>query len=91
MADSVFESYEVNIEKAQAAMDFMTDYIKHNSEKISKAEAAAKNSLMGLILTGVETGVFNNATPQITQIRDKIFMAFDFGYFYGSNKKGNDG
>ena len=77
------EIHKVDIDKAQAAMDFMVRYIGQNAEEILKAEAAAKESLMGLILTAVRTGLIPNATEKTTELRSKIFMAFDFGYFYG--------
>lgn len=77
------EIHEVDIDKAQSAMKYMADYISHHSEEIAKAEAAAKETLMGLILTAVATGLIPNATKETTEFRNKIFMAFDFGYYYG--------
>lgn len=76
-------THEVDIDKAQKALKFMVDYITNNYEEISKAEAAAKGSLMGLILTAVATGLVPNATKQTTEFRNKIYMAFDIGYFFG--------
>ena len=77
------EIHEVDIDKAQAAMAFMQDYVSRNSEEIEKAEAAAKDGLMGLILTAVSTGLISNATPATTEFRAKVFMAFDIGYVHG--------
>jgi len=77
------ETHEVDIDKAQAAIEFMASYVAQNSEELNKAEAVAKESLMGLILTAVSTGLIPNATRETTEFRNKIFMAFDFGYFYG--------
>ena len=77
------EIHKVDIDKAQAAMEYMSDYVSQHSEEVSKAEALAKESLMGLILTAVSTGLIPNATKETTEFRNKIFMAFDFGYFYG--------
>ena len=77
------EIHEVNIDKAQSALKYMSDWVSQHREEISKAEAAAKEPLMGLILTAVATGLVPNATKETTEFRNKIFMAFDFGYFYG--------
>jgi hypothetical protein len=77
-----FEIYKVDIDKAQSVMDFMTEFVAHNGEEILKAEEAAKDALMGLILTAVATGLIPNAAKETTVFRDKIFMAFDIGYTY---------
>jgi len=77
------EIHEVNIDKAQSALKYMSDYVSQHHEEISEAEASAKEPLMGLILTAVGTGLVRNATKETTEFRNKIFMAFDFGYFYG--------
>jgi len=77
------EIHEVDIDKAQAAIEFMANYVAQNSEELNKAEAVAKESLLGLILTAVSTGLIPNATRETTEFRNKIFMAFDFGYYYG--------
>lgn len=77
--------HAVDIDKAQASIVFMLDYISKNHDKLTKAESAAKESLMGLVLTAVYTGLIRNATPQAAELRDKIFMAFDIGFFHGEN------
>lgn len=77
------EIHEVDIDKAQAAMKFMTDYVSRNREEIEKAEAAAQEALMGLILTAIHTRLIPNATPATTEFRAKVFMAFDIGYVHG--------
>lgn len=77
------EIHEVDIDKADSAMKFMANYVSHNQEEINKAEAAAKEPLMGLILTAIHTSLITNASKQTTELRNKIFMAFDIGYFYG--------
>jgi|GEM_PF-6496598 len=77
------EIHEVDIDKASSALKFMADYISQHKEEIGKAETAAKELLMGLILTAVHTGLIPNATSQTTEFRDKIFMAFDIGFYYG--------
>jgi len=75
--------HAVDIEAAQAGLDFTREYVAANLEKIKKAEAAAMEPLMGLILTAVYTGLVSNATPRTTEMRDKIFMAFDMGFIHG--------
>lgn len=75
--------HEVDIIKARAAMEFMRDYVSRNREEIEKAEAAANEALMGLILTAVSTGLISNATPATTEFHAKVFMAFDIGYVHG--------
>jgi hypothetical protein len=82
-----FEITEVDVEKAQAAMDFMADYVQKHPEEILKAENAAKDALMGIVLTAVATGLVPNAMPITTEFRDKIYMAFNIGYYQG--KYGN--
>ncbi len=77
------EVHEVDIDKARSAMKFMSEYVTHHREEMTKAESAAKEPLMGLILTAIETGLIENASPRTTELRAKIFMAFDIGYFYG--------
>jgi hypothetical protein len=79
----VVSIHAVDIDKAQAAIDFMLEYISKNKEKLNKAESAAMESLMGLVLTATYTGLVRNASPQATELRDKIFMAFDIGFFHG--------
>jgi hypothetical protein len=75
--------HAVDIEAAQAGLDFTREYVAANLEKVKKAEAAAMEPLMGLILTAVYTGLVSNATPRTTELRDKIFMAFDMGFIHG--------
>lgn len=77
------EVHEVDIDKAKSAMKFMADYVSHNQEEIEKAETAALEPLMGLILTSISTSLIPNAKKKTTEFRAKIFMAFDIGYFYG--------
>lgn len=77
------EIHEVDIDKAQSAMKFMADYVEHNREDMNKVEAAAKEPLMGLILTSIETGLVKNGSQELLELRMKIFMAFDIGYVYG--------
>ena len=64
-------------------------YVFANLEKVKKAEALAMEPLMGLILTAVATGLVSNATPRTTELRDKIFMAFDMGYMHGAMDHGD--
>ncbi len=77
------ETHEVDIDKAQSALKYMKGYISQHQEEIEKAESTAKEPLMGLILTAIHTGLITNASQQTTELRNKIFMAFDIGYFYG--------
>ncbi|KKN59523.1 hypothetical protein LCGC14_0541370 [marine sediment metagenome] len=75
--------HEVDIDKAEAALKFMAKYIRNNVDEITKAENVAKEPLMGLILTAIHTGLITNASKQTTELRNKIMMAFDIGYFHG--------
>lgn len=50
-------------------------------ENLAKALAAAENSLLGLVLTGVEKGLWSN-TPESNQfLFDKLRIAFEIGYY----------
>lgn len=50
-------------------------------DKLARATAAAENSLLGLVLTGVEVGYWSN-TPESNQfLLDKLRIAFQMGYY----------
>jgi hypothetical protein len=82
------EVIKVDVERAGSAMEFMADWVKRNPEEVMRAEAAAKDALMGLILTAVASGLVSNGSPEITQLRSKIMMAFNIGYYHGKLKSG---
>jgi len=77
------EEYEVDIDKAQEAMVFMGEFARDHVEELTAAEEVAKNQIMGMVLTSVETGLVANNSHQVTELRAKLFMAFDIGYAYG--------
>lgn len=81
----------VDIDKAMSAMKFMAEYVTspENRAELDIAEAAAKEPLHGLILTGIIEGIFPGDAKSNTRVRDKLISAFDFGYYYGkySSKK----
>lgn len=75
----------VDIDKAMQAIDFMKDYVSkpENKAELDKAEAFAKELIYGLLLTGVQEGIFQNGSLVLSRVREKIFMAFDAGYYQG--------
>ena len=71
MAENL-EGHEVDIDKAEASMQFLLDYVKRKQEEINKAMAAAKEPLMGLLLTSIHSGLVENGSPKLSELRGKI-------------------
>jgi hypothetical protein len=71
----------VDIEKAQAMMEFMADWTVRPeiSRRVVEALAENQNTLYGMILTAVEEGIIPNASLATTRFRDKLIMAFQIG------------
>ncbi len=80
--------HDVDVDKAASALEYMAKYIRENVEEITKAKNVAKDPLMGLLLTAIHTGLITNASKQTTELRNKIMMAFDIGYFHGKLRAG---
>jgi len=74
---------EVNIEAAQEMLGIVRlwGFQPEVKDKLARATAAAENSLLGLVLTGVEVGYWSN-TPESNQfLLDKLRIAFQMGYY----------
>jgi hypothetical protein len=78
-----FFEVEVNIDKAEEALNFVKNFASENEAELGKAEEAAKDLLYGFMLTGVQEGLFGNGSQVLSRVRDKIFMAFEAGFYYG--------
>lgn len=75
--------FEVDIDKAMEMIDTVKQWGERSEIKkdLAPARVNATNSLVGLILTGTETGSFPN-TPEFNQLLlDKLAIAFDIGYY----------
>lgn len=75
----------VDVDKALEEINFMKDFVSkpENKAELDKAEASAKNLIYGLLLTGVQEGIFQNGSLVLSRVREKIFMSFQAGYYYG--------
>lgn len=74
---------EIDIDAAQDMLDIVKQwgFRPEVKEKLAEATAAAENSLLGLVLTGVEVGYWPN-TPESNQfLLDKLRIAFQMGYY----------
>lgn len=74
---------DVNIEASQDMLDVVKKWGLRSEvkEELSKATAAAENSLLALVLTGVAVGLWPN-TPESNQfLLDKLRIAFQMGYY----------
>jgi len=79
----------VNIEAAQEMLDIVNLWGSRPEirDKLFKATAGAENSLLALVLTGVELGYWPN-TPEANQfLLDKLRIAFQMGYYSRSITK----
>ena len=77
------KEHEVNIEAAQEILEIVKlwGFQPEVKDKLAKATAAAENSLLGLVLTGVELGYWPN-TPESNQfLLDKLRIAFQMGCY----------
>jgi len=75
---------EVDIEAAQKMLETVKQWGLRPEvrDKVAKATDAAENSLLGLVLTGVEAGYWPN-TPESNQfLLDKLRIAFQMGYYF---------
>jgi len=74
---------KVDIEAAQNMLDTVKrwGFRPEVKDKLAEATAAAENSLLGLVLTGMEVGYWSN-TPESNQfLLDKLRIAFQMGYY----------
>lgn len=74
---------KVDIDAAQNMLDTVKQwgFQPGVKEKLAQATDAAENSLLGLVLTGVEVGYWPN-TPESNQfLLDKLRIAFQMGYY----------
>ena len=74
---------KVDIEAAQEMLETVNLWglQPEVKDKLAKATAAAENSLLGLVLTGVEVNYWSN-TPESNQfLLDKLRIAFQMGYY----------
>jgi hypothetical protein len=71
----------VDIDKAQAMMEFMAHWTVRPeiSRRVVEALAENQNTLYAMVLTGVEEGIIPNASLSTTRFRDKLIMAFQIG------------
>lgn len=77
------EEHKVNIEAAQEMLETVKlwGFQPEVKDKLARATAAAENSLLGLVLTGVEVGYWAN-TPESNQfLLDKLRIVFQMGYY----------
>ena len=73
----------VDIEAAQNMLDVVKEwgFRPEVKEELARATATAENSLLALVLTGVEAGLWPN-TPESNQfLLDKLRIAFQMGYY----------
>ena len=77
------QEFEVDIDKALDMIGVVKKWGERPEIKndLAPARVNATNSLMGLILTGTQTGDFPNI-PEFNQLLlDKLAIAFDMGYY----------
>jgi len=74
---------KVDIEAAQEMLDIVRKwgFQPEVRDKLAKATAAAENSLLGLVLTGVEVGYWPNTSESNQFLLDKLRIAFQMGYY----------
>jgi hypothetical protein len=74
---------EVDIDKALDMIDTVKNWGERPEIKkdLAPARVSAVNSLMGLIVTGVATGLFQNNAESNQVILEKLAIAFDMGYY----------
>ena len=83
------KEFKVDIDKALDMVDIVKKWGERPDIKkdLSPARINAVNSLMGLILTGTQAGIFPNI-PEFNQLLlDKLAIAFDMGYYSCSIRK----
>jgi len=74
---------KVDIDAARRMLDVVKQwgFRPEVKEELARATYAAENSLLGLVLTGVEVGLWPN-TPESNQfLLDKLRIAFQMGYY----------
>lgn len=83
---------EVNIEHALSMINIVQEWGNRpeNKCKLSQATTAATNSLMALILTGVQAGYLPNLPKNNQLLFDKLMIAFQMGYYSRSILAGGD-
>jgi hypothetical protein len=81
-----FFEVEVDIDKAAKLLNIVKTFSSENKAELGKVEEAAKDMLYGFMLTGVQEGLFSNGSMVLSRVRDKIFMAFEAGYYYGRKR-----
>jgi len=73
---------EVSIEKAQAALKETEEWglRPENKEMVARALLDARNSLLGLVLTGANSGLLPNEPETNEFLYGKFCIAFEMGY-----------
>ena len=71
----------VDIEKAQAMMEFMAEWTVRPevAPKVVEALAENQNALYGMVLTALAEELIPNGSRATARFRDKLLMAFQIG------------